>query len=99
MNAKIEFVAELPEELIAALGLNEETDFRSWFEDGALHVCVEEEPLDFGEVFCDGFEEGHNAGYRKGLTEGYARGYRAGIDSQTRRPSGVPASREEGWKS
>ena len=99
MNAKIEFAADLPEDLIEALGMSEETAFRAWFEDGALHVRVEEEPLDYGEVFCEGFDEGYAAGYRKGLTEGYERGYRDRIERRPRRLTGVPASREEGRRS
>ena len=112
MNTKIEFAAELPAELIAALGLCEETGFRAWFENGALHVRVDEEASDYDEeAFRDGFSEGydagteegfgdgHAAGYEEGLAEGYERGYLDGIGNRTHRSTGVSASREEGRKS
>ena len=99
MNTKIEFVAELPAELIAALGLCEETALRSWFENGALHVCVEEEPLDFDEVFSEGFGNGHTVGYQEGLAEGYERGYLDGIGSRPDCSDKAAASREGGRRS
>lgn len=61
MNAKLEFVVKLPQGVIDAMHLNEETCLCSWIEAGELHVRVEDDPPEYGDAFDDGFDEGFDA--------------------------------------
>nr|MBQ4453544.1 hypothetical protein [Clostridia bacterium] len=44
MNVKLDFVVKLPQGVIDAMHLNEETSLCSWIEAGELHVRVEDDP-------------------------------------------------------
>ena len=106
MNVKLEFVMKLPQGVIDAMNLNDETCLCSWIKAGELHVRVEEDPPEYGDVFDEGFSEGydagieegyssgHAAGYDEGMSEGFDRGYHAArVKPRLRNPS-----REEEWK-
>lgn len=48
MNEKNEMVLVLPEETIKTLGIDEDTAFETYFEDGAIKIRVLEEEVIYG---------------------------------------------------
>ena len=86
MDVKTEFTIRLTDALIDALDIDEESAFCAWYENGEIHIRIEDRG-NFGDVFEDGYEEGaaegygegHAVGYNEGLTEGYRRGFREGL--------------------
>ena len=103
MDIKYGFTIRLTDALIDALDIDEESMFCAWYENGEIHVRIEDEQNDFAEAFSDGYEEGaaegygegHAAGYNEGLTEGYQRGFRECLMKYPRKN----ASHDEEWRS
>lgn len=79
MNVKLDFVVKLPQGVIDALGLNDETCLCSWIEAGELHIRVEDDPPEYGDVFDEGFDEGYDTGSEEGFNNGHAAGYEEGL--------------------
>lgn len=53
MTAKISFTIAIPDELMEALGITDETPFETFMEDGVLHISPIPED-DFAGLVCDG---------------------------------------------
>ena len=79
MNVKLDFVVKLPQGVIDAMGLNDETCLCSWIEAGELHIRVEDDPPEYGDAFDEGFSEGYDAGNEEGYSSGHAAGYDEGL--------------------
>ncbi len=84
MDIRTKFTLNIPEALIQALGITEDTLFVVSFDDGRLII----EPI-FEETEDDLFDMDtqrdawHKEGYNKGVFDGYIRGYRQGFDDAT----------------
>lgn len=72
MDIRTKIIIKLPETLIDALEITEETPFLVLFEDGALTVeplsgsCEAAEENEYQDGFADGYEEGYSFGFHDG---------------------------------
>lgn len=81
MDIKTKFRFDIPEALIEALGINDDTVFIVRYENGSITVepLTEEENIEGIEEYEDeidnAFEDGYEEGYYTGYPDGYKKGY------------------------
>lgn len=81
MDFKTKFRFDIPEALIEALGINDDTVFIVSYENGSITVepITEEENIEGIEEYEDeidnAFEDGYEEGYYTGYPDGYKKGY------------------------
>lgn len=81
MDIKTKFRFDIPEALIEALGINDDTVFIVSYENGSITVepLTEEENIEEIEEYEDeidnAFEDGYEEGYYTGYPDGYKKGY------------------------
>ncbi len=81
MDFKTKFRFDIPEALIEALGINDDTVFIVSYENGSITVepLTEEENIEGIEEYEDeidnAFEDGYEEGYYNGYPDGYKKGY------------------------
>lgn len=88
MDFKTKFRFDIPEALIEALGINDDTVFIVSYENGSITVepLTEEENIEgieeYEDEIEDAFDDGYDEGYCTGYPEGYGKGFtdaKAGI--------------------
>lgn len=81
MDFKTKFRFDIPEALIEALGINDDTVFIVSYENGSISVepLTDEENTEAIEDYEDeidtAFEDGYDEGYYTGYPEGYRKGF------------------------
>lgn len=81
MDIKTKFRFDIPEALIEALGINDDTVFIVSYENGSITVepLTEEENIEGIEEYedesDDAFDDGYEEGYYTGYPDGYKKGY------------------------
>lgn len=81
MDIKTKFRFDIPEALIEALGINDDTVFIVSYENGSITVepLTEEENIEEIEEYEDeidnAFEDGYEEGYYTGYPDGYKKGF------------------------
>lgn len=81
MDIRAKFTLIIPEALIEALEITEDTIFVVEYKDGELSI----EPIsDYDDEDCDDFfdedDEMYGDSYEEGVSDGYAEGYRSGFN-------------------
>lgn len=81
MDIKTKFRFDIPEALIEALGINDDTVFIVSYENGSITVepLTEEENIEgieeYEDEIDDAFDDGYDEGYYTGYPDGYKKGY------------------------
>ena len=77
MDIKTKFRFDIPEALIEALGINEETVFIVNYENGSISVepLTDEENTEAIEDYEDEIDDAFDEGYCTGYPEGYRKGF------------------------
>jgi flagellar biosynthesis/type III secretory pathway protein FliH len=84
MERNHKLTVNVPQHLIEAMGITEDTEFEIYFAEGKLHIsALDEADIKLREIedesaFEDGYEEGFREGEGNGRMEGYDKGYRYG---------------------